>query len=662
MEVVPLTQPAPALALAPGEVVDGRFRIEAHLAAGGMGDVYRAEHVYMKRPVALKLLRAEWAAQPDMAARFQREAQVVSQLDHPHIVRVFDFGRTEAGLLFLAMELVDGPSLEAHLEQAGPLPVGVALRFLAQLCAALAEAHRHGIIHRDLKPENVVMGRWPDGRLPPSASAGQPAAPAASSEGEPCLKILDFGIARLADTLAAEGSQVTQLGMVLGTPEYLSPEQALAQPLDARTDLYSLSVIAFRMLTGRLPFVSESPRELLSLHVTAQPPSLTELRPELLRHALLCDLIGRGLAKDREARPPSAGDYAASLAAAAEVAASVTAPLEAAAGGRPGVTADLQPVRLPGRVRFQNLTVVFTDIKDFTARTSRQTREQNRRTLELHERLLRPIFRGYRGRVVKTIGDAFLVVFASPTNALLCGMALQDRLAEHNASAPESERLYVRVAVNLGEVTVARRDVFGDAVNVAARVEGVTEVGEIFFTEAVYLAMSRSEIPHEPVGTRSLRGVDVPVKIYRVTHSAGSLPFGGAALDPLRSRLRWIERRVQLRASVARASAAALARLAAAGEWLVDGLLAGPLRRRLQALAALLCVVAAMAGLGFGVWSLLRGPASSPELRGAAGGTSEANGPPPGEEAQLGQPATPRQKGRKRHRSDVDAFLDGLFK
>ncbi|MHB8416622.1 MAG: protein kinase domain-containing protein [Myxococcales bacterium] len=630
MEAVPLTQPSAVLA--PGQVVDGRFRIEAHLAAGGMGDVYRAEHVYMKRPVALKLLRPEWAAHPEMTARFQREAQVISQLDHPHIVRIFDFGRTGDGLLFLAMELVDGPSLESHLQRAGRLPVGQALGFLGQICAALAEAHGHGIIHRDLKPENVVMG---------------------SGEGESCLKILDFGIARLADSLAAEGSQVTQLGMVLGTPEYLSPEQALAQPLDPRTDLYSLSVIAFRMLAGRLPFVSENARELLSLHVGSKPPALAELRPELARHPLLCDLIERGLAKEREARPASARDYGSALAAAAAAASGVTASSPGETAPRPGVTAGLQPARIPSRVRFQNLTVVFTDIEGFTARTSRQTREQNRRILELHERLLPPIFRGYRGRIIKTIGDAFLVVFASPTNALLSAMALQDRLAEHNATAPEAEQLRVRVAVNLGEVTLARRDVFGEAVNVAARVEGIAQVGEIYFTEAVYLAMSRSEIPHESIGTHDLRGVDLPVKIYRVTRSPGPLPFGGTALEPLRARLRWGERSAQIRASTARTVEGALEALAAAAEWIVDGVLVGPLVRRLQALAVLLAALAALTAGGMGLWSLAR-RRSPTRLEAAA---SADDGAPPADEA----PPSDR-RGRKRRRNDIETFLNGLFR
>ena len=193
-------------------------------------------------------------------------------------------------------------------------------------------------------------------------------------------------------------------------------------------------------------------------------------------------------------------------------------------------------------MRTENLAIVFTDIQGFTERTSHQTHAENERLLHLHERLLVPVFRAFGGVVRKSIGDAYLVTFTAPTQAVLCGTAIQDRLHAFNASAPEADRLRVRVVVHLGEVRVERHDVFGEPVNVASRIEGVAEAGEVTFSEAVYLVMNRAEVPVEPLGPVTLKGVAEAVNLYRVPHApyrvraeapdaeVGDLPFGGLAL------------------------------------------------------------------------------------------------------------------------------------
>ncbi|MBX5480440.1 MAG: adenylate/guanylate cyclase domain-containing protein [Myxococcaceae bacterium] len=163
-----------------------------------------------------------------------------------------------------------------------------------------------------------------------------------------------------------------------------------------------------------------------------------------------------------------------------------------------------------------NLAIVFTDIKGFTERTSRQTLEQNQRLLDVHAKLLTPLFAAFGGRIVKSIGDAFMVTFESPTQAVLCGVAIQDRLWLHNRTAPEAERLDVRIAINVGEVRIENRDVFGEPVNIAARVEGIAEAGEVYFTEAVYLAMNKAEVPSQPVGDFELKGIPGTIKVFRV--------------------------------------------------------------------------------------------------------------------------------------------------
>ncbi|HVE11750.1 MAG TPA: adenylate/guanylate cyclase domain-containing protein [Elusimicrobiota bacterium] len=164
----------------------------------------------------------------------------------------------------------------------------------------------------------------------------------------------------------------------------------------------------------------------------------------------------------------------------------------------------------------KTLAIMFTDIKGFTARTSDSSREAVQKLLSEHDRLLAPAFRHLQGNVVKTIGDAFLVWFESPTNAVLCGLLVQEVLRQHNESVPEAERIQVRVAVNLGEVELVAGDVLGEPVNLAARLEGIAEAGEVWFTESVYLAMNRKEVPSASIGERTFKGIPYPVRVYRV--------------------------------------------------------------------------------------------------------------------------------------------------
>lgn len=268
--------------LTPGIVVDGRFRIEGHLATGGMGEVYRAEHVHLKRPLALKLLRRVFSAEPEMWRRFEREAQLVSKLENPHVVRIFDFGKTADGQLFLAMEFVEGETLADRLKK-GPLAPADAVEILAQVLDGLNEAHGLGVVHRDLKPPNIMLGHRRDG-------------------GERA-KILDFGIARLTDALAPEQSgRLTQLGLVMGTPAYLAPEQALADEVDHRTDIYALGCVAYELLTGRPPFVGTELRKVIAQHLTSAPIDPAKLRPELERLPRLCAAVLKALSKEREHR------------------------------------------------------------------------------------------------------------------------------------------------------------------------------------------------------------------------------------------------------------------------------------------------------------------------------------------------------------------------
>lgn len=189
-------------------------------------------------------------------------------------------------------------------------------------------------------------------------------------------------------------------------------------------------------------------------------------------------------------------------------------------------------------MRTENLAIVFIDIAGFTPRTSRQTREENLRMLQRFDGIMRPLVRAYDGRVIKTIGDAYLLTFRSPTNSLLCSMAVLDRIAETDREIAPEDRFSVRAAVNTGEVRVDAGDIFGEAVNIASRIEGKAAGGEIYFSESAYLSMTKSEVPCEEVGTFELKGIAAPVRIYRIPHVAdAALPFGGRGLDRVRGQL-----------------------------------------------------------------------------------------------------------------------------
>ncbi|MCG5052295.1 MAG: protein kinase [Myxococcales bacterium] len=263
-----------------GKVVDGRYKVLGRIGAGGMGLVYRVEHVRMGKVAAMKVLRRDLADDAQAAKRFVREVEVVSKLEHPNIVQTFDFGEWR-GLLYLVMELVRGEDLAAIVRRDGPLPLSRALPLFAQVCEALEEAHLAGIVHRDLKPDNIVVFR--------------------RREGEH-VKVLDFGLAKLRER--PELGEVTGAGSLVGTPYYMAPEQVRGEPVDERTDVYALGATVYRVMTGQPAFPGDSPVAILSRHLTdpVVPPSeRREGLPLELDHLVL-----KAMAKDPANRFASA--------------------------------------------------------------------------------------------------------------------------------------------------------------------------------------------------------------------------------------------------------------------------------------------------------------------------------------------------------------------
>jgi eukaryotic-like serine/threonine-protein kinase len=245
-----------------GTVLAERYRIDGVLGEGAMGKVYAAEHVLMRKRLAVKVLHRELSSVPELVARFEREAMAAANIDHPNIAAATDFGKLPDGAVFLALELVEGRCLRDEIA-AGPIPMARALHIARQVAAALGAAHLQGIVHRDLKPENVML---------------------VDKAGDPdFVKVLDFGVARvpIGEGNADGAGAITRAGMVFGTPEYIPPEQALGQVSDGRADLYSLGVMLFEMLTSVRPFVADSKVSLVGQHLGKAPPKLTDKLPKL---------------------------------------------------------------------------------------------------------------------------------------------------------------------------------------------------------------------------------------------------------------------------------------------------------------------------------------------------------------------------------------------
>jgi len=267
-----------------GSVVGDRYRVVSRLGVGGMGAVYRAEHTMMRKDLAIKVLLPEFGGKEEFVRRFEREAESASRLTHPNIITVTDFGRTKEGSLFLAMEFLAGESL-SHVIKGGPLPQERALAVVRQILRGLEHAHAAGIVHRDLKPDNIML---------------------VERDGQPdVVKILDFGIAKVTEPVSGRGvgvTALTQAGMIFGTPEYLSPEQALAEVVDPRADLYAAGVILFEMLAGRKPFESDDKVKLISMHLAHAPPRLREANPNIDVPVALEQVVLQALEKSRENR------------------------------------------------------------------------------------------------------------------------------------------------------------------------------------------------------------------------------------------------------------------------------------------------------------------------------------------------------------------------
>ncbi|MBL0170085.1 MAG: protein kinase [Gemmatimonadaceae bacterium] len=274
-----------------GTVIADRYRILKRVGEGGMGQVFLAEHIRMKRKSAIKIMRSALVGDAEALQRFTREAENASKLSHPNVASIFDFGETTDGLVYLAMEFIEGESLHATLAREVALHPMVAADVIGQAADALQAAHDLGILHRDLKPDNLMLSKRADGTY--------------------LVKLVDFGIARTMDSGA---TRVTRTGFAVGTPEYMSPEQLAGDVLDARSDEYALALVAFAALTGQEAFADSSAKDSLILRLTSRPRRLADVRSDIEWPVTLQSVFDRALAPDSADRFPRIADFADELA------------------------------------------------------------------------------------------------------------------------------------------------------------------------------------------------------------------------------------------------------------------------------------------------------------------------------------------------------------
>jgi serine/threonine-protein kinase len=309
-----------------GTVIADRYLVTDLLGAGGMGTVYLARHVRLPQQAAIKVLKPEFVRDPGSVARFNREAANASRIDHERIARVFDYGETSDGTVYLAMEYVPGRTLKQILIADGAQPLARTAELTKQVAEALDAAHRLGIVHRDLKPDNIMVIE--DAEL-----------------GDRC-KVVDFGIAKAMGGDAGEPG-LTKTGFIVGTPEFMSPEQLLGGDIDHRSDVYALALVAYRCLTGALPFDTSTPERTMTARLTETPQPLATVRPDVRWPAGLQSVFDQGLARDREARYASASAFARAFAQAMSAGDVVAASALAGASASARATATVPKADVP---------------------------------------------------------------------------------------------------------------------------------------------------------------------------------------------------------------------------------------------------------------------------------------------------------------------------
>jgi len=456
-----------------------------------MGHVYLAEDMQLGRKVAIKLLAPEFALDPGIKERFKHEAQAVAALSHTNIITIYEFGDYDNNP-FIVMEYVNGESLRDILKHK-KLSVEEVISIARQICDGLFKSHRTGIIHRDLKPENILFDS--DGRV----------------------KILDFGLAKFRNH-----NNITQKSMRLGTINYMSPEQLQGIEINEQSDIFSLGVMLYEIFSGHLPFIADYEASLIYAILHEHPKPVKEYIPDFPDS--LQKILDRTLAKEKNSRYKSVDDLSRDLIALQNQSApNMPVTTLADSGSVEELLDHRQQIDDLIELKYKRpVVILISDMVGSTEYFEQRGDIEGRAMVNRHHRQLFPVIQKREGEIFKTMGDSILVSFRNVSAACLCACEMQRTLIAENTKLPPDDRIRIRIALHYGNAVIEAGDVYGDAVNVASRIEKLTAGDQIMLSQAVVDALgSGSEHTVVYAGSVGLKGKSEKIALYRLRWHEG---------------------------------------------------------------------------------------------------------------------------------------------
>jgi serine/threonine protein kinase len=444
------------------------FEIKGKLGEGGMGKVYLATDIELQRKVALKFLLPQFTEDENIKSRFKIEARTMAALNHPNITTIYEVGEYKNSS-FIAMEYVEGQSLDKLLRNKN-LTLKQTLDIVIQLCEGLKEAHKQSIIHRDIKPGNLLL----------------------ESQGR--LKILDFGLAKLK-----EASKISSKSSTVGTLYYLSPEQIQNKEVDQRADIFATGILLYELLTGQVPFKGDYEAAVLYSIINEQPEPLAHYKSSISEN--LQRVVDKALVKNPDMRYQSADELLSDL----------KQEISDEKKSDSNVRQDT-----PTKQTRKLAAIMFTDIVGYS-RMMGKDEEATIKLLEDYVDIVSPTISRHQGQILKKIGDGLFCEFSSAIDAVECSLEIQKSINDYNEKKAKKNSILVRIGIHVGDVIKKDNDLFGDGVNVAARIEPLAPPGGIYVSDSVHSAISsHPKYKIKNIGLSSLKNIEKQHNLYQI--------------------------------------------------------------------------------------------------------------------------------------------------